>query len=57
VLPFVNANTIPDNDYFSDGISEELLGALTQVCGLEVASRTSVFAQKGRKDDVRTFGR
>ncbi|HEX3274042.1 MAG TPA: protein kinase [Gemmatimonadales bacterium] len=56
VIPFVNASADPDNEYFSDGITEELITALTQVEGLEVASRTSVFALKGERSDVRALG-
>ena len=48
VLPFVNMSNDPDQEYFSDGLSEELLNALVRVDGLEVASRTSAFAFKGR---------
>jgi TolB-like protein/Tfp pilus assembly protein PilF len=43
----------PDNEYFSDGITEELLNALTKVDGLQVTSRTSAFAYKGKSDDIR----
>jgi TolB-like protein/Tfp pilus assembly protein PilF len=53
VLPFVNMSADPDNEYFSDGISEELLNALTRVDGLQVTSRTSAFAFKGKNDDIR----
>jgi TolB-like protein/Flp pilus assembly protein TadD len=53
VLPFVNMSADPDNEYFSDGITEELLNALTRVEGLQVTSRTSVFAFKGKNEDVR----
>lgn len=53
VLPFVNMSPDPDNEYFSDGITEELLNALTRVNGLQVTSRTSVFAFKGRNTDIR----
>jgi eukaryotic-like serine/threonine-protein kinase len=56
VLPFVNASADPENEYFSDGITEELITALTKVEGLHVASRTSVFALKGLREDVRTLG-
>jgi TolB-like protein len=49
VLPFVNMSTDPDNEFFSDGISEELLNVLVRVDGLGVASRTSSFAYKGSK--------
>ena len=57
VLPFVNATPEPDNEYFSDGITDELISALAKIDGLEVTSRTSVFAYKGRNADVRTIGR
>jgi TolB-like protein/Flp pilus assembly protein TadD len=53
VLPFVNLSADPDNEYFSDGITEELLNALTRVDGLQVTSRTSVFAFKGKHTDIR----
>ena len=48
VLPFVNMSSDPDQEYFSDGISEELLNALVKVEGLRVTSRTSAFAFKGK---------
>ncbi len=53
VLPFVNMSADPENEYFSDGITEELLNALTRVEGLQVTSRTSAFAFKGKNVDVR----
>ncbi|HZI54043.1 MAG TPA: adenylate/guanylate cyclase domain-containing protein [Chitinophagaceae bacterium] len=53
VLPFVNMSADPENEYFSDGITEELLNALTRVEGLQVTSRTSVFAFKGKNTDIR----
>src|SRR6187431_3805120 len=53
VLPFVNMSPEPENEYFSDGITEELLNALTKVDGLQVTSRTSAFAFKGKNDDIR----
>jgi len=56
VLPFVNMSADPDNEYFSDGITEELLNSLTKVEGLQVTSRTSAFAFKGKLDDVREIG-
>ncbi|HEX5387374.1 MAG TPA: protein kinase [Gemmatimonadales bacterium] len=56
VLPFVNASAEPDTEYFADGMTDELIDALTQVEGLHVASRTTVFALKGRALDVRTLG-
>jgi eukaryotic-like serine/threonine-protein kinase len=56
VLPFVNASADPENEYFSDGMTDELINALTKVEGLQVASRTSVFALKNVREDVRTVG-
>ena len=56
VLPFINASPDPDNDYISDGITDELIHALAHVEGLRVASRGSVFALKGRQEDVRAVG-
>jgi TolB-like protein/Tfp pilus assembly protein PilF len=56
VLPFVNMSSDPDNEFFSDGITEELLNALTKVEGLQVTSRTSAFAFKGLNDDIRNIG-
>ncbi len=53
VLPFVNMSADPENEYFSDGITEELLNALTRVDGLQVISRTSAFAFKGKNHDIR----
>jgi adenylate cyclase len=53
VLPFVNMSADPENEFFSDGITEELLNALTKVDGLQVTSRTSAFAFKGKNDDIR----
>lgn len=53
VLPFVNMSTDRDNEFFSDGITEELLNALTKVEGLQVTSRTSAFAFKGKNEDIR----
>src|SRR4030081_2928035 len=56
VLPFVNSSPDPDNEYLSDGITDELINALAKVDGLRVASRTSVFALKGKAQDVRALG-
>lgn len=55
VLPFVNIGD-PEDQPFSDGLSEELSNALSQVEGLRVAARTSAFAFKGRDADARTIG-
>ena len=56
VLPFVNASPDPDNEYLSDGLTDELINALAKVDGIRVASRTSVFALKGKLQDIRTIG-
>jgi TolB-like protein/Flp pilus assembly protein TadD len=56
VLPFRNMSSDPENEYFSDGLAEELINALTKVDGLHVASRTSAFAFKGKNEDVRQIG-
>jgi TolB-like protein/Tfp pilus assembly protein PilF len=56
VLPFLNLSREDENDYFSDGMTEELTNALTQVPGLRVASRTSAFAFKGKNLDLREIG-
>lgn len=56
VLPFVNMSSDPENEYFSDGISEEILNALTKVDGLQVSARTSSFSFKGKNEDVRQIG-
>lgn len=57
VLPFVNMSPDPDNEYFSDGISEELLNLLVRIDGLRVPSRTSSFAFKGMNTDIREIAR
>jgi TolB-like protein/Tfp pilus assembly protein PilF len=57
VLPFTNLSGDPARDFFSDGMSEELLNLLARVPGLQVASRTSSFAYKGRNVDIREVGR
>ena len=56
VLPFVNMSGDPKNDYFSDGITEEILNALAQIADLKVAARTSAFAFKGKDQDLRRVG-
>jgi serine/threonine-protein kinase len=53
VLPFVNMSADPENEFFTDGMTEELINALSRVQGLRVVSRTSVFTFKGRQVDVR----
>ena len=57
VLPFLNLSSSPDTEFLSDGITEEVINALTKVEGLQVVSRTTAFAYKGRSDDVRNIGR
>jgi TolB-like protein/Tfp pilus assembly protein PilF len=57
VLPFANMSGDPDNEYFSDGITDDIITALTQVTGLRVAARTSAFSYKGRNEDLATIGR
>jgi TolB-like protein/Tfp pilus assembly protein PilF len=56
VLPFVNMSDDASNEYFSDGISEEILNALAKVKDLQVAGRTSSFAFKGQNQDLRQVG-
>ncbi len=55
VLPFVNMSSDPEQEYFSDGISEELLNLLSKMPNLRVASRTSAFAFKGKDADIPTI--
>lgn len=57
VLPFANFSADPDNEYFSDGITEEIINSLVKVKGLQVASRTSVFAFKNTKKDIRAIAK
>ncbi|MCG8435710.1 MAG: tetratricopeptide repeat protein, partial [Gammaproteobacteria bacterium] len=56
VLPFVNMSADPTNEYFSDGISEELLNVLAKIEGLRVAARTSSFAYKGKNQNIQDIG-
>ena len=55
VLPLVNMSADPANEYFSDGLAEEILNLLAKIPALSVTSRTSAFAMRGRSDDVRTI--
>jgi len=57
VLPFVNMSSDPENEYFTDGITEEILNALVKFDDLKVTARTSAFVFKGRHEDVREIGR
>jgi eukaryotic-like serine/threonine-protein kinase len=52
VLPFANMSPDPENEYFSDGIAEEIINALTHIDGLHVAARTSAFSFKGKSVEV-----
>ena len=54
VLPFVNMSRDEENEYFADGLSEELLNVLAKIRGLRVASRTSAFSFKGKDVDIPT---
>ena len=57
VLPFVDMSPLKDQDYFAEGLAEELINALAQLRGLHVVARTSAFAFKGMNKDVREIGR
>ena len=56
VLPFANMSRDPDDEYFSDGLAEEIINALTHVPGLNVTARTSAFAFRARNRDIRKIG-
>ncbi|HYN10069.1 MAG TPA: protein kinase [Vicinamibacterales bacterium] len=56
VLPFVNQSGNPDDEYFSDGMTDELASALVKVPGLRVAARSSAFTFKGKSVDAREVG-
>ena len=57
VLPFVNMSADPEQEYFCDGMAEELINTLTKIKDLKVVARTSAFAFKGKTIDVREIGR
>src|SRR5258706_2060217 len=57
VLPFVNATTDPENEYFADGMAEEIINALSKIQTLRVASRIVSFALKGKNEDLGEVGR
>jgi len=57
VLPFANMSADPEQEYFCDGVTEEIINALSRVKGLRVVARTSAFAFKGKNVDVREIGR
>jgi serine/threonine protein kinase/Tfp pilus assembly protein PilF len=56
VLPFANMSADPENEYFSDGMTEEIINALAKIPDLQVASRTSSFAFKGQTVDIEQIG-
>ena len=56
VLPFANMSGDPDNEYFSDGITDDIIDALTQVRGLRVAARASAFSYKGKNENLAAIG-
>src|SRR5256886_16316355 len=56
VLPLVNTSGDAANDYFSDGLSEELIAVLAKIPGLKIIGRSSSFLFKGKSDDSRTIG-
>ncbi len=56
VLPFLNLSTNQEDEYFSDGITEEIINALSLINGLKVIARTSVFSLKGKNLDAREIG-
>ena len=55
VLPFANMSRDPDDEYFSDGLAEEIINALTRIPGLKVTARTSAFAFRGKEQDITTI--
>src|SRR6516164_2309452 len=57
ILPFTNMSGDPEQEYFSDGISEDIITDLSKIAGLMVIARNSSFTYKGRSVDVRTIGR
>jgi TolB-like protein/Tfp pilus assembly protein PilF len=57
VLPFATLSADPEQDYFCDGMAEEIINALTQIEDLRVVARTSSFAFKGKHEDIREIGR
>ncbi|MCB2207849.1 MAG: helix-turn-helix domain-containing protein [Bacteroidetes bacterium] len=57
ILPFVNMSVSEENEYFSDGITEEIINALAKIVGLKVTSRTSAFHFKGKNIPIREIGR
>ena len=56
VLPFVNMTSNKENEYFADGLSEEILNSLARIDGMRVVGRTSSFQFKGKTEDLRAIG-
>ena len=56
VLPFVNMSADKNDEYLSDGVSEELITALSKITGLQVKARTSSFVFKGKNEDIQKIG-
>jgi TolB-like protein/Tfp pilus assembly protein PilF len=56
VLPFINMSSDPENEYFADGVTEEIINALTQIRDLHVVARSSAFSFKGKHVDPRIVG-
>ena len=57
VLPFTNMSADPENEYFTDGMAEEIINALTKIQSLRVTSRTSSFSFKGKNEDIGEIGK
>ncbi len=57
VLPFAHLSSAPDDEYFCDGLAEELINALAKIDGLKIAARTSAFRFKDKNIDIGTIGR
>jgi serine/threonine protein kinase/Tfp pilus assembly protein PilF len=57
ILPFLNMSTDPENEYFSDGLSEDIINSLTKIKDLRVVARTSAFSFKGKDIDIREIGK
>jgi serine/threonine protein kinase/Tfp pilus assembly protein PilF len=57
VLPFVNMSADPENEFFSDGLSESLINSLTKIKDFKVVARTSAFSFKGKDIDIREIGK